>query len=239
MAFLAAPIFTGTAFATTMGTALAVGSTVLTLAGAGSQADAMEQAAATNAANAQAVANANAANANAIAQANADAMRTSAEANKKQLEYQAGQEEALSQRQAVEDRHKAMLMLSRAQAVAASSGGGALSESLMSGILNQGETQAGYSMYAGTERAKGLRYQGDIALYDALSKGNIMKTEAYNTGNIERITAGNQSAAAIADASNRASATLIGGAATAGTMFSRLAPYDPYGKESTYYIEKG
>ena len=134
------------ATAATVGTianVVSIGGTVLSLMGSLSQADQMRQTAARNAENA----------------------RIAAEANKVQTDYAAGQADAAGQHQAAANRRKAELMLSRAQAVAAASGGGPLDESLMSGILSEGETAAGYSLYESSERAKGLRSRGQVGAY--------------------------------------------------------------------------
>ena len=38
-------------------------------------------------------------------------------------------------------------------------------------FIGEGETDAGYSLYEGTERAKGLRYKGDVGVYEANAQG--------------------------------------------------------------------
>lgn len=158
-----------------------VASTVLSLAGSMSQADSMRKTAAQNAENA----------------------RIAAEANKVQTDYAAGQADAAGQHEAEAKRRKAELMLSRAHAVAAASGGGPLDESLMSGILGEGETAAGYSSYESTEKAKGLRYRGQVGMYEANAKGR----------------------SEIESANRQADATVMGAFGKAGmSMFSRFDP---------------
>lgn len=168
--FVGAPAAAGTAAtagligaggAVTLGGALSAAGTVLSLMGASSQADNMRRAAAANAENA----------------------RRTAEINKQQTDYAAGQAEAAGQHQAEQDRHKAMLMLSRAQAVAAASGGGPLDATLASGILGKGEEQAGYSMYEANDRAKGLRYRGDVGAYEANARGISEINQANKAAN--------------------------------------------------------
>jgi hypothetical protein len=126
-----------------------VAGTLMSVVGGMNQADNMRAAAAANARNA------------------ADA----AAANKQQLDYQAGQEEAAGQHQAIAARRKAALMLSRAQAVSAAGGGGGLDESLMSGLIEAGEKEAGFASYGARERATGLRYRGNVGAYEANAKG--------------------------------------------------------------------
>lgn len=137
------------ATAATVSTAAQVGGTLLSVYGGMSQADNMRSAAAQN----------------------AERARAAAEANQKQLEYQAGQEEAAGQHQAEAARRKAALMLSRAQAVAAASGAGPLDESLIAGITGEGEREAGFASYGSRERAAGARYRGQVGVYDANARG--------------------------------------------------------------------
>ena len=161
--------------------ALQVASAAMTVLGGMNQADNMRSAAAANAENA----------------------RRTAEANKIQTDYAAGQAEAAGQHKAEQDRHKAALMLSRAQAVAAASGGGSLDATLAAGILGEGEKQAGYTMYEANDRAAGLRYRGNVGAYEA------------NTRGISEINQANKAA----------DATVLGSFAKAGmSMAGRFAP---------------
>jgi hypothetical protein len=120
---------------------------------------------------------------NDAARANAKAGEEAALANQKQMDYAAGQELAAGQHEAVAKRKKADLMLSRARAVSAASGGGPLDETLMAGIVGAGETDAGYSTYASTERAKGLQYRGQAGLVEATNRGNAEVANARAQGN--------------------------------------------------------
>lgn len=161
--------------------ALLVVSTAMTVMGGMAQADAMREAAAANARNAAAA----------------------AAANKQIADYQAGQEAAAGQHAAEKARQKSMLMLSRAQALAAASGGGSLDENLAAGLIEAGEKEAGYSMYTANERANSLRYKGDMGVYEA------------NARSINEINAANK----------RADATVLGSFGQAGMgMASRFAP---------------
>ena len=169
----------------TLGTALQAGGTLLQVFGGMSQADNMRSTAARNAEN----------------------MRIAAEANQKQLDYQAGQEEAAGQHQAEAARRKAALMLSRAQAVAAASGAGPLDESLIAGITGEGEREAGFASYGSRERAAGARYRGQVGAYDANAKGRQ----------------------GIAEANAAADATLLSTFGRAGMSMLSLAPGKPPG----------
>lgn len=179
-----------------LSTAMTVASTAMTVLGGMNQASSMRSAAAANAENA----------------------RRAAEANKIQTDFAAGQAEAAGQHQAEQDRHKAMLLLSRAQAVAAASGGGPLDATLAAGILGKGEQQAEYSMYEANDRAAGLRYRGNVGAYEANARG----------------------ISEIRQANKAADATVLGTFAKAGmSMAGRFAPSDPPGVQTigdtTYY----
>lgn len=80
----------------------------------------------------------------------------------KQEEMRANEELAASQREAQQNRNEAELAMSRQQALAASSGGGAGSEAptivrLMTDTAGQGELNASTAIYGGQQRAAGLR----------------------------------------------------------------------------------
>lgn len=167
----------------TLGTALQAGGTLLQVFGGMNQADQMRAAAARNAENA----------------------RVAAEATQKQLDYQAGQEEAAGQHQAEAARRKAALMLSRAQAVAAASGAGPLDESLIAGITGEGEREAGFASYGSRERAAGARYRGQVGAYQANAQGRQ----------------------GIAEANAAADATLLSTFGRAGVGLIGLAPGGP------------
>ena len=140
------------------------------------------------------------------AKANAENARRVALINKQQTDYAAGQAEASSQHEAEAKRRKATLMLSRAQAIAAASGGGPLDETIASGLIEEGEKDAGFSLYEGTERGKGLRYKRDVGVYEANQQG---RTE-------------------IKAANKAANATMLGAFAKAGmSMAGQFAPSTP------------
>jgi predicted lipid-binding transport protein (Tim44 family) len=79
----------------------------------------------------------------------------------KQEEQKANEERAAAQREATQNRREAAFANSRAQALAASSGGGAGADAptivkLMSDTTGQGELNAATTMYGGQQRAAGL-----------------------------------------------------------------------------------
>jgi hypothetical protein len=106
------------------------------------------------------------------AKQSADAANAAAKAEQEQLNAAALQEGAAGQHAAEAARRKSDLMISRALAVGAASGAGTTGlDSILRGIAQEGETQAGYSTYESTERAKGMRYKGDVGVADARARG--------------------------------------------------------------------
>jgi hypothetical protein len=99
----------------------------------------------------------------------------------KQMEQQAGQERAASQRVALEKRRESRLVNSRVTAVAAGSGAGATDPTVID-LLGENEAAGEYnalsSLYEGEEKARGLemgasarRYEGKVAKQSAMLKG--------------------------------------------------------------------
>ena len=86
-----------------------------------------------------------------------------------QLKQQAGQERASAQRQAIEERRKGDIAVSRARAVAAASGGGASDPTVMniySDLASEGEYNAQAVLAEGEEAARGLESQAGAAEYE-------------------------------------------------------------------------
>lgn len=86
-----------------------------------------------------------------------------------QMEQNAGQEIAASQRQAIEQRRRASLVASRAMAVSAASGAGASDptiENIISDIAGEGAYRSGIALYQGEERARQLRMGASGALFE-------------------------------------------------------------------------
>lgn len=82
------------------------------------------------------------------------------------MEQQAGQERAASQRAAFQARKEGALVSSRAGAIAAASGAGALDPSIvniMGGIEQETELRAQTALFEGEESGRGLEHQADIA----------------------------------------------------------------------------
>jgi len=106
------------------------------------------------------------------AKMSADAGVAAAKTEQAQLNAAALANDAAAQHQAEQDRRKSDLMLSRALAVGAYGGGGVSGlDTLFRSIAAEGETAAGYSLYEGTEKAKELRYRGDIGVRSAKASG--------------------------------------------------------------------
>lgn len=112
----------------------------------------------------------------------AEYTRRVAAANQRVLDEQAKQEEAVSQRSAERERRKGELALSRAMAVAAASGGGTQDlGKLFEGIVGETETNAGYALYGGTERAKGLRHRGAVGVAEGEHSARNLESRANAT----------------------------------------------------------
>jgi hypothetical protein len=108
--------------------------------------------------------------------ARAEGRRTAA-----RLRVNAKQEEAYATRRAIEQRRQAGLVLSRAQAVAASQGssGDVSVQNVMAEIAAEGEYRAALELYEGAEAARGLRAQAS----DAKRRGK----EAYRAGRLNAV----------------------------------------------------
>ena len=179
------------ATAFTVGDAIMVASTLLGAVGGIQQAGA-QRAAADNQAR--------------IAQYQATLANSQAQA----MEQRAGQERAVAQREAGQQRRAGDLVSSRAQAIAAASGGGALDPSIidiMAGIEGESDTRAGNALYTGEERARGLEY--GATLERAGGAGAIYAGESARRAGI---SAADRSYMAVAG-------TLAGGA---GRLYDRI-----------------
>jgi len=90
------------------------------------------------------------------------AANASAKFQAAQMEQRAGQERAASQRVAIEERRRAGIAMSNAQAATAASGGGATDPTVLNitgGLAKQGEYNALSALFEGEERARGLQLQ--------------------------------------------------------------------------------
>jgi hypothetical protein len=137
------------------------------------------------------------------------------EGQARSMEQNAGQERAIAQRTAEQQRRAGRLLSSRAQAISAASGAGALDPTvidLLAGIDRETDVRASNALYAGEERAKGLEY------------GAILQ----RAGAAGDLYAGQSQAAALENAANRSS---LQGAGTAFGGFASI--YDKYRKNNT------
>lgn len=92
------------------------------------------------------------------------AARTDSRVEAAQGRQNAGQVRAYATRQAVEERRKARLVASRAQAVGAAQGGGMDGnvENTIAQITGEGEYRALLAMHEGDTRARGLEFEADV-----------------------------------------------------------------------------
>lgn len=114
--------------------------------------------------------------------------RQLAERQAQALELKAGQERAVSQRAAIEQRRRGALVSSRAQALAAASGAGALDPTvvgIMGDLETETEVRALTALYEGEETGRGLEYGalleragGEGALYAARAGAGASRAAA-------------------------------------------------------------
>lgn len=132
------------------------------------------------------------------ARAAGEAERRAAEFQALQLEQNAGQAVAASQRAAEEERRKARLVTSRALAVAAASGGGASDVTVQNVIANldaEGAYRAMVALYEGEDKARqlnmaaaGKRYDGEVA-----ARAGKQKQAAYTLSGLGSMATGGAS----------------------------------------------
>ena len=112
-----------------------------------------------------------------------------------QLEQQAGQSVAASQRGAMEERRRAELVSSRALALSAAGGGGVSDptmQNLFADIKGEGAYRSSVALYQGEEQARQLRMaakakrmEGDIAV-----QGGADQASAYNLASVGSLIEG-------------------------------------------------
>lgn len=100
--------------------------------------------------------------------------------NQKVLNRQAMAERASASRAAAEEHRNKRLLQSRARAVAAASGGGAVPE-LIADIEREGAYRALTALYEGQTRASGLEMQGDIARMEGRQRRSMSNWSAFGT----------------------------------------------------------
>src|SRR3990167_6406689 len=101
------------------------------------------------------------------------------------MEQGAGQERAAAQRAAIEQRRQGRFVGSRAQAIAAASGGGALDPSivnLMGDLGSEADFRAATALYQGEDRARSLEY--GAVLQRATGQGDIYAGEVARRSGI-------------------------------------------------------
>ena len=97
------------------------------------------------------------------------------------MERQAGQEQAVAQRTAIDEQRQGRLISSRAQAIAAASGAGALDPTIVNilgDIDTEAEIRALTALYEGDERASGLRYDAALTRQAGLVTAQTGRAQA-------------------------------------------------------------
>jgi hypothetical protein len=124
-----------------------------------------------------------------VAEQEGRAARYGKESEAAQYDQQAGQEIAVAQRGAMEQRRRAKLVASRALAVSAASGGGASDPTvarIIADIEGEGAYRAATELYRGEESARklrmaasGSRYEGALAERSGKIKSRAYKLQAF------------------------------------------------------------
>lgn len=115
-----------------------------------------------------------------------------------QMEQQAGQERAVAQRAMLEERRRGRLVGSRAQAISAASGGGALDPSIVNilgDIDAETELRALTALYQGEERARGAEYGAVLDRAGGAGSvyaGNVAKQAGNASANRSYMQAGGE-----------------------------------------------
>lgn len=112
--------------------------------------------------------------------------RVAAEFEAEQLEQNAGQVIAASQRDALEEKRRADLAASRALALAAASGGGASDTTvvnLIAGLKGEGAYRSAVALYRGEDQARKLRTGAKAKRYEGLAaeEGASYEASGYET----------------------------------------------------------
>jgi hypothetical protein len=100
----------------------------------------------------------------------------------KQLRQRAGQERAVSQRQAVEENRRARLARSKALAIAGASGGGTggTVDDILADLTAEGRMNADAALYEGEESARGLETQANASIAEGKYANDASKYAARN-----------------------------------------------------------
>lgn len=156
-----------------------IASTAFEFVGGMQQASAMEQQGAMQ----QQIYNMHAQQAQAVSERNALIMRDQAAYDAARLEEQGRSEQATAQRAAIEERRRKRLTQSRAQAVGAASGAGALDPTMLdiAGELEEeGEYNAMSRLFEGDTAAQGLRNSANLRQYEGRT-GSAMELYSGRT----------------------------------------------------------
>lgn len=160
---------TGLEILAVAGAAASVGSIGMGIIGAGQQADAQRQAGEVAYQNAL------------IRQQQREAEAKRLENEAKQRQDQANAAQATAQRKGLEDKRRATIAASRAQAVMAASGAG-VDPSIMAGLLAEGDLALDTSLYEGDVKASDRRYQAALNTYEAGTQRWQGQTDVASAG---------------------------------------------------------
>jgi|688.fasta_scaffold276528_2 hypothetical protein len=118
-------------------------------------------------------------NAGSAARRAGESQQAAAEYSAQQLDTNAGQAQAASQRAAAEELRKSMLLQSRAMAVSAASGGGAVDPTVMaliSGLSKEGQLASETMLYGGNEKARAMHEQAKATRFEGATRAQAGRT---------------------------------------------------------------
>jgi hypothetical protein len=161
------------------------------------------------------------------------AMLKGAEADN--LESKAGQERAVAQQQAMAEAQRGRLVSSRAQAVTAASGAGALDPTvndIMAGINQESELRQKSALYTGEEKARGLEYGAVLERAGGagtLWAGEVARQQGEAALQRSYLSAGSQVAGGVANYGMSAFKTSAPTQLTSASGVGRYAVDYPFG----------
>lgn len=112
---------------------------------------------------------------------NALARQSALDNEAKQREAEAKEQQAAAQRRGIEQKRRATITAGRAQAVMAASGAG-VDDSIISGILNEGDFAFDSALYEGDSKAQKLNYDAELRRFEGRQgvRGAAYTRDVYN-----------------------------------------------------------
>jgi hypothetical protein len=153
------------------------------------------------------------------------------EVQAQQLEQNAGQAEAASQRLAIEERRKGILAAGRLRAVMGASGAG-IDENLIASAQGLGDYNADTALYSGTEKARGMRNEAALTRYSGqagIQQGEFAQSADNSAADATMV--GTIAKAGISFADKYGGDLFKGGSGGTGGIDSEIASWSQYGQD--------